>query len=481
MSQNLKKVSANALSILSSDVMNRATSFVLYALVARHLGAHEFGQLTLSFTLFYAFQVFAVGGLKTLVIRQVAKDHTQTARYFLNSCLIVTLTSIGSIVAVWGFVYLMHYPRSTSVVILLLSFGLLPYTFSAICEAIFQAWEQMRYIAYVNVPVNIAKIAATFLLLSSNRGLYTVILVLLGCLAAIAIAELWIVFRWFPVRGNAIDSAFAWATARAASTFLGIDGTIAVMASTNIILLSKLAGETEVGLYSSASQLLVPLLLVYTSMAQSIFPMMCRKIDPGYRSLKQIAEQAMELLMVLALPAVAGLYFIGDRVLALLYKNPAFVQAFPALRIMTFVLIFQVFTSVLGQVLVASHREKITLRIVVVDTVVNLLIGWPLISLFGLRGAAIAWFLTRMADCIQHYIPTARLLAGIPVLRLVWKPVVAAGCMTLYLALPPAGRVSLLTGVSATVIYGAALFGLAVWASGGLREFKEKYRPLLSE
>ena len=481
MSLNLKKVSTNALSILSSDVMNRATSFVLYALVARHLGAHEFGQLTLSFTLFYAFQVFAVSGLKTLVIRQVAKDHTQTARYFINSCAIVVLTSLASIAAVWAFVYLMHYPRSTSVVILLLSFGLLPYTFSAICEGIFQGWEQMRYIAYVNVPVNIAKIAATFLLLSGNRGLYTVILVLLACLFTIAIAELWIVFRRFPVRGTSLDSHFAWATACAASTFLGIDGTTAIMASLNVILLSKLAGETEVGLYSSAAQLLVPLLLVYQSMAQSIFPMMCRKIDPGYRSLKRIAEQAMELLMILALPAVAGVYFLGDRVLALLYKNPAFVQAFPALRIMTFVLIFQVFTSVLGQVLVASHREKITLRIVIVDTVVNLLVGYPLISLFGLRGAAIAWFLTRLADCIQHYIPAAHLLSGIPVLRLVWKPVIAAGCMALYLALPPVGQIGLLTGASATVIYGAALFGLAVWASGGLRQFKEKYRPLLSE
>lgn len=481
MSLNLKEVSTNALSILSSDVMNRATSFVLYALVARHLGAHEFGQLTLSFTLFYAFQVFAVSGLKTLVIRQVAKDHTQTARYFFNGCAIVTFTSVASIAAVWTFVYLMHYPRSTTVVILLLSFGLLPYAFSAICEGIFQAWEQMRYIAYVNVPVNVAKVGATFLLLSENRGLYTVILVLLACFCAIAVAELWIVSRRFPVRGASLDSSFAWATARAASTFLGIDGATAIMASLNIVLLSKLAGETEIGLYSSAAQLLVPLLLVYQSMAQSIFPMMCRKIDPSYRSLKQIAEQAMELLMVLALPAVAGLYFLGDRVLALLYKNPAFVQAFPALRIMTFVLIFQVFTSVLGQVLVASHREKITLRIVVVDAVVNLLVGWPLISLFGLRGAAVAWFLTRLADCIQHYIPAAYLLSGIPVVRLIWKPVIAAGCMALYLAVPRMGQVSLLTGVSATLVYGAALFGLAVWASGGLHQFKEKYRPLLSE
>ena len=477
---NLKKIGRNALSLLSSDVMNRATSFVLYALVARHLGAQEFGQLTLAFTLFYAFQVFAVGGLKTLLIREVAKDRTQTARYFTNGCVIVTVTSLASVAAVWGFVRLVHYPSSTTLVILLLSLGLVPYTLSAICEGIFQAWEQMRYIAFVNVPVNIGKVGATFLLLSTNRGLYTVILIVLCCLFSIAAVELWILFRRLPVRGASIEFPFAWATARAAATFLGIDGTLAVMSSLNVLLLSKLAGETEVGLYSAAAQLMVPLLLVYQSMAQSIFPMMCRKIEPGYRRLKQIAENAMELLMVLALPSVAGLYFIGDRVLSLLYKNPTFVQAFPALRIIAFVLIFQVFTSVLGQVLVASHREKITLRIVVVDAVVNLLVGWPLVSLFGLRGAAISLFLVRLADCCQHYIPAAHLLSGIPVLRLVWKPVVAAACMAVYLAVPE-GRVSLVTGVCATLIYGAALLGLAVWASGGLRQFREKYRPLLSE
>src|SRR5260370_952642 len=170
------------------------------------------------------------------------------------------------------------------------------------------------------------------------------------------------------------------------------------MTSLNVLLLSKLATETEVGLYNAATQLMVPLLLVYQSMAQSIFPVMCRKVEPGYQSLKRIAEHAIDLLLVPALPAAAGLFFLGDRVLSLLYKNPAFSQAFPALRIVAWVLILQGFTSVLGQVLVASHREKITLRIVVVDIFVNLLVGWPLITMFGVRGAAIPFLPTRVTD-----------------------------------------------------------------------------------
>jgi O-antigen/teichoic acid export membrane protein len=480
MSLNLHKTGGNALSILSSDVMNRVTSFVLYAMVARHLGAQEFGQLSLAFTLFYTFQVFAVGGLKTLVVRQVAKDRTQTQLYFVNGIMIVTFTSFASIVALRSFVHVMHYPASTTRVILLLSLGLFPYTISAVCEGLFQAWERMPYIAYVNVPVNFAKVAWAFLLLNAKHGLYPIVLLLLCSLAVIALAEAWILLRKFPTQPGPVDFHFSLNAMRSAATFLGIDGTLAVMSSLNIILLSKLATETQVGLYSAATQLLVPLLLVYQSIAQSIFPVMCRKVAPGFHSLKRIAEQAIELLLVLALPAAAGLYFIGDRLISLLYKNAAFSQAFPALRIVAGVLILQVFTSVLGQVLLASHREKITLRIVVVDIIVNLLVGWPLISMFGLRGAAVALLLTRLADCIQHYIPVSRLLSGIPFASIAWKPFVAAACMIAYLA-APIGRPGILTGLSATLIYVLALLAVAVWASGGPRQLRDKLRPLLSE
>src|SRR3979490_1438697 len=93
MSISLRKTGANALSILTSDVMTRATSFVLYAMVARRLGTFEFGQLSLALSLFYAFQVLAVAGEKTLIVRQVAKDRSQTRMYLVNGCLIVSFAS----------------------------------------------------------------------------------------------------------------------------------------------------------------------------------------------------------------------------------------------------------------------------------------------------------------------------------------------------------------------------------------------------
>jgi O-antigen/teichoic acid export membrane protein len=477
---SLRKIGGNAVSLLTSDVMNRATSFVLYAMIGRRLGAHEFGQLSLAFTLFYVFQVFATAGMKTLTIRQVSKDRTRTALHFLNGCAIVTLTSIAAVGALFAFVRLMHYPGDTSWLILLLAMGLLPYAISVICEGIFQAWEQMRYIAFVNVPANLAKIGGAYLLLSTHHGLYAVVAVLLVSYAAVALVEIGIILTRFPSRSASFDPRFSLATFRTATTFLGIDGTIAIMSSLNVLLLSKMATEVQVGLYCAATQLMVPVLLVYQSIAQSIFPLMCRKFEPGFQGLKRIAERVIEVLLILALPAVTGLYFLGGSILALLYKNPIFLQAFPVLRIIAWILISQVFTSVLGQVLVASHRERVTLRIVAVDTLVNLFLGWPLIYLYGLRGAAIALLLTRIADCFQHFVPVSRLFSGIPMARIIWKPIVAGACMTAFLLLPSTGA-GILRGVSATAIYTAALLCLTIWASGGYREFKAKYLLLRTE
>lgn len=480
MSISLRQISANAFSILTSDVMNRTTVFVLYALVARNLGAREFGQLSLALALFYTFQVFAIGGLKTLMIRQIAKDRSKTSAYFTNGCLLVAVSSTTSILALWGFVRLMNYPRALSAPTLLLGLGLLPYTLSAICEGIFQAWEQMRYIAYVNVPMNLAKIAAAFLFLRKGEGLYSVVLILLFSFTSVAVIELAVVLLRFPVYSGSIDFNFLLKTARAAVTFLGIDGTLAIMSSLNLLFLSKLATETDVGLYNAGTQVLVPLLLVYQSLAQSVFPVMCRKVEPGLQTLKKIAEHAVELVLVLALPAAAGLFFLGGWVLSVLYKNPTFVEAFPALKLMACVLIFQGLTSVLGQVLVAVHRESITLRIVIVDSAFNLAVGWPLVAYFGLRGAALALLLTRVVDCIQHYIPVSRLFSGISLVRMIWKPVLAVACMVGYLAILQSHYV-FLTGLSAALVYAFAFLALAIAACGGYRQFRDKYRPLLSQ
>ncbi len=477
---SIRRIAGNAASIFINTVVNRATTFVLYALIARHLGAHEFGQLSLALTLFYTFQVFAAAGLSTLITREVAKDRTKTDQYLVNGSMVVIVSSLLSITALLLFVWLMNYSLDTGAVILLMSLGLLPYALSAICEAVFQAWEMMHYIAYANMSVNIAKVGLGFLALASGYGLYGLVLLLVASHVTVLGIEWWLTLRHIARPGWKIDPRFSLDMTRSTGTFLGIDGIIAIVASISPVLLSKLTSETEVGLYSAANQVMVPVVLVFQSIALSVFPMMCRKFDSDLPSLKWISGRVIELQIAIVLPIVVGLFFLADSALLLLYGKQEFLPAAPALRIMVWALVLGALNSVLGRALLASLRESVNLRIVTVNALVNLGLSLLLISRFGLLGAAVAALLVAVVNFGQHYARVHRLLFALPLVRLMWKPTVATACMAGYLA-AAASQGIWLTVTIAGAIYAGVLLALAIWSNGGPRQFKARYMYLWSE
>jgi O-antigen/teichoic acid export membrane protein len=478
--RKLQKLVGNALSMLTSDVVNRATTFILYTLVARYLGAFAFGQMSLALTLLYTCQVLAVAGLKTPTIREVARDRTKTNSYLVNGSVIVAVSSLLSMTFLQLFSRLMNYSTDTAAVIQLLSLALLPYALSVICEAVFQAREQMHLIAFANVPVNIAKVSLAFLMLSNGYGLYHLIMLLLISQVVILGVEWWLMLQHITRPRLSLDPTFSVMMIRSTVTFVGIDGVIAIIGSVNYILLSKWASETEVGLYNAATQLLVPLILIYQSTVSSVFPMMCRAFELGFQNLKRIAEDLIELLLAMALPLVVGLFLLSDSALLLLYGNKEFELASGVLRIIVWNMILAALIHVLGQVLMAARREKVTLRIVLINALVNLVLSLVLISQFGLMGAAFTLLLMVMVNFYQHYVPASRLLSGIALGRLVWKPLVASGVMAIYLVAMRHQEIFLKVG-SAGVLYVGILLALVIWSTGGPGQFKAKYLYLRSE
>jgi O-antigen/teichoic acid export membrane protein len=128
----IRRVTGNAASILASDMVNRATTFILYILIGRYLGPYEFGQMSLALTLFYLFQVLAAAGLKTFITREVARDRVKTGEYIVHGTAAVLITSSLALAALWLFVRVMNYSPDTAAVVLLIGLALLPYSLSSV-------------------------------------------------------------------------------------------------------------------------------------------------------------------------------------------------------------------------------------------------------------------------------------------------------------------------------------------------------------
>lgn len=432
----LSQIGGNAMSLLTTDVLNKLTTFVIYATISRFLGTREFGQLSLGLMLFYTGQVLTTAGLPALMTREVAKRRSRSVRYFINGSVAAAMSSLVATSGMIAFAWAMQYDADTRFVICLLSLGLAPFGLATVTEAVFRGWEEMHWIAVANVPINIAKVIGAVLLLRTGFGVISIALLLVGCRVGILLIESALFFwraslfrsTFVPAR---VDVRFIKRLLFKSSTFLGVDGIIAVWTSVNTVLLSKFFGEVEAGLYAAAHQLLQPALLVYQSAVGSVFPAMCKRVVQVDQDLTPLIRWIIDLLMLVGLPVAIALYFMADTGLALLYGDPSFVAAAGVVRLLVVVLLLRAITNAFGHALWAESREATTLRIVAVNLGVNLVIGFLLIPQFGLLGAGWTSLITWLVNAIQHYTACHRMIAKPPIGPDLWKLLAAAALMVL--------------------------------------------------
>ncbi len=504
-----RTVLKNMTSLVASDVVNRITSFVIYALVGRFLGAFAFGQISLALSLFYTFHVFAVAGMKTLVTREVARDKDSTGKYLVTSSFLVLFTTFLSLLGLLAFIDIMGYNSTpeltsfglytlsnlnggfdalwdlsyggradTALVILIICMGLLPYALSQVMEAVFQAHEEMTYIAYVNAPANIIRIALIFLLTSGGYGLYSIAIMMLISHVLVMAAELYFLLRYIVKPKLQLNREFTVSLMKKSITFFGIDAILAIMSSIYLILLARFLNESAVGLFSSATQIMTPMIILYRSIILSVFPIMCQRFDVNNSDgMRRIASRLLEMLMILAIPMSVGVYLMAEWGLSFLYGGEEFTAAANAVRVIVFVVLIQSISAVFGRVLFASLREKTSLRITSINLAISVVAGVLLIPRYGVMGAAYAQLIVIVVGAIQHYIPVSRMLRGLPLLTLIWKPAIAAGAMGLYIQYfyIEGGQNALLTVAIASVIYFVVLIGVMVMSIGGPRQIRARY------
>jgi O-antigen/teichoic acid export membrane protein len=470
----LRRVAKNAASLLTCEVLNKAATFVVYVLVARHADTRAFGQLSLGLLLVYTFQVFACGGLPTLITRDLATERRRTAKYFMAGSVVVAVAALGATLLMALFAVLMHYPRDTTVVLSILALSLTPYALATVTEAIFRAWERMQYIAYANVPINILKMAGAYLMLRAGYGVIAVALLLVACRAATLAIEWALFFAKIERPAMHVDMRYVRRLIRQGSTFLGIDGLIAVWGSLDVILISKMSGEADVGLYSAAWQLLVPASLVFQSAVSSVFPLMCKKVRSDQSSFSALVRWLVEFLLLLGCPVIIGMFALAKPGLLLLYGDSSYLAAANVMRLLLAVLVLQTVTNVLGHALWAGLQERITLRIVAVNVTVNLVAGIFLIHAYGIMGAALAALITWGVNAVQHYLACSRLIIRIPLFATAWKAAVGGGVMAVcFLAMPGTGMV--LPSLAAAVAYVVVVGTLLILTAGGLKELRAGY------
>jgi len=470
----LSRLFSNTAAILTSDASNRIATFITYALIARFLGVHEFGQMALGFIFFHSFQLLSVAGLQSLIIREVSKEPKETKKYLVNANIVVFCTSILAIICLRLLTWILGYSSETTSIIMLLSIGLFPFSLSIIYDALFKAREKMYYVGISNLAINIVKVVLLYIFLQKGADLNHVIILFLFTYFAAMIIKLFFLLRLINKIKEKFNLRFCLTMAKSSTTFFGINSVNAAMNSFIVILLSKLASEVEVGLFSAANQLMTPVVLAFESITVSVYPAMCRSFKNGIHRLKKISERVLEVFVAIVLPSSIVLFFLADSFLLILYGKKDFSLSADVLKIMVWGLVLRAAAKVFGVVLIASMQERKTLRILTVDLLTMIIFGYIFVSQYGLIGCAVTMVLVRIIDFIQHFFPVNKLFSGFPLIRLTWIQILASFCMALCFLLMH-GYNPIITTISASTIYLSVLFFVMVFSAGGIDKIKARY------
>lgn len=476
----LARLFRNSAFLLATDVITRATTFILYALIARYLGAFQFGQLSLALTILFTFQILAPAGLRLLITREVANHREKTNLYLVNGSLIATIFTMAAYLILWVVILILDYSSDTTMVISIIALGLLPFSLSTICEAIFQGWEKMEFIAYANLPRNLSIIILGYILLSHGYELIAISWLISITYFLVLFIE-WIIVVFFIVKPCiVIDIGFVRETTKMSLSFLGFQGAFAISSTVLIFMLSKYAGEAEVGFYNASSQILTPLMLVLQSVVLSVFPAMCRKFESSIQGLKLLSDNLVELFLGLTFPVVVFIFYLSGEILLLLYGNQEFLFATTVLQIIVLTLIPQAVTTIFGRLMLAAHQEKKLFKIVMICSFFSIVIGVFLVSQFGLVGAAITTVVFSLVNFFLHYRLTSQIIISPLPLHRLWKPIIASLVYVFFILLVK-GWQAYIVGFLGGFLYLVVWVSLNLLAAGGFYKLTCKYKILWSE
>lgn len=413
---------------LGADVLQRLSAALIVVWVSHKLGVEEAGVYFLAVSFATLFGRVSYWGLDQLLTRDVAMAPERANQSTVNFLVVRALLAGLMTAILYAVVVLLGYAPHTSRVILLLGLTVLPDSLINICQSVFMAHERMGYLAVSSLLNGSVRVVAGVLALIGGLGLEGVAVgLLLASLSTLALLGYLVRTRLFRPRWE-IDWAFSRRQLRAGLPFLLIGMFFILENQLDVILLSRMRDEHQVGLYGAASTVISALLLVPFAFQTAVFPVMSRLYATAPAALDRLHVQSLKYLLLAGLPVAVGVTILGPDIVTVAFGK-AFAASAPVLQCLVWSL-FLIFVNIpSARLLVVSDRQRVIAAILLTTLTINVVLNVLLIPRWGAAGSAVARVISTsvlFAVIAQYVLRHVHRFNPLPLLP---RPALAAGAM----------------------------------------------------
>lgn len=394
----IERLARNGLAIGASTWLSKGVLFLWQLMLARQLGAEGYGVYGTIGALLALGAALPDLGMGLIVIRQVAKDHSQADAYLAAT---VSLQPPLAAIAWLGCLLLaslLGYAGHLQGLLALAGVGLLIDVFGNMAHNQLLAIERMLLPSAIAVAHAALLLLLTGSVLLAGGGLLELYLAIL-CASVIRSAAYWVGLMKFggrprfPVelpllRRLVLDG---WPLAAAGFLLLG-------SSHADKLLTTALVGAAGTGLLTAGFVLVFGVIELFnTPLLVVTFPHMAQSFAQGQaEAFHRMVDRLLRVTMVVGLPLVMIVSFSADGLVGVLFGGP-FAGAARVLRVLIWVALAAMVSAVFSQTLTVQNRQRRTLVVRLLGLAINVALALTWLPQLGALGAARAVLVSELA------------------------------------------------------------------------------------
>lgn len=389
---NIKK---NLFFSILLTVANYLFPFLTYPYVSRILGVANIGACNFTDSVINYFILFSMLGIDTLGVREIARhkgDRKSLDNAFSNLFLVnMLLTSLMLVtLVVLTFTVPKFYEHKD-----LMFFGAFKLVFnSLLIEWFYKGLEEFKYISLRSIAVKTLYVICVFLFVRKREDLW--IYYMLSCMMVVVNALVNITFSRSKVRlkfsGLQLVSTFK------SMLVIGIYAILTSMYTTfNVLFLGFVSGETQVGLYTTATKLYSMVMALFTAFTGVMIPRMSNLVSEGQMDkFRTYYGKAVDLLFAFSFPLIVWMIIMAPDIVRVI-SGPEFSgAATPMMIIAPLVFIIGYEQILVLQTLLPLGKDKLLLRNSAIGAVTGICLNLLLVPVLMAIGSSLVWIASEL-------------------------------------------------------------------------------------
>ncbi len=350
-----RSVARNTKSLLISQGATWSLALVLTTVVPRFINPEEFGRMRLAGSLWSIVSTLVTFGTISVITVGFARGTEDESTLRSAVSLQTVMFGFGAVI-VLAYARWQHYSGELLLLVVLAGGTPLLYSFGETARAAFYGLERMALPARIDIGLKVITVAATLgvLLLGGRAVAISALAIGLGLLYAAAMIVALRSDSQLTIRPTTRGLR---RVARKGLPFLMVEAGVVIYRQSDTIALSRLANETQVGLYSVAETFLGSMLVVPTILLTAVFPALARLSAERPDDALEMVRKGLRLIFVATVPLGLGILVISRQIAPILFGND-FRRSGPVLGAMGVVMIVMVPSILIANYAITIGRQS---------------------------------------------------------------------------------------------------------------------------